>query len=298
LRYRIVIVTRDSARWIGIIAKAYGDLGLRPLYLVHDKTRDDTSSILERLGEDVAQISLPRDRGESSIAQLPHFVSEEWALRMDDDEFPSSRMIEFTKFALRKTRMQSIAYARREALREIEPLSYPTMERLFTAPHYPFHLDLQIRAFRPREIAPKDEVHSCGFIPTSVHVAPSDAYLVHFNTIVRPLSARLSKLARYEMESPGAGTLVSAGISVPELLNAARLRSKAFETREFDNLARSLAAIEHETTTDETNPEVESHIRSAFSQEAERSDDEAKLSELRDRIEALPKAFRTFLKLT
>src|SRR5208337_2431779 len=119
------------------IAKAYDDLGLRPLYLVHYKTRDDTASILERLGEDVAQISLPRDRVESSIAQLPHFVSEEWALRMDDDEFPSSRMIEFTKFALRKTRMQSIAYARREALREIEPLSYPTMEQLFTAPLYP-----------------------------------------------------------------------------------------------------------------------------------------------------------------
>jgi hypothetical protein len=238
MRFRIVIVTRDSTRWIGIIAKAYRDLGLRPLYLVHDKTRDDTSAILEELGEDVSPISMPFDRVESAIGQFPNLVAEEWALRLDDDEFPSRRMLAYADWAVPRAREQAIAFSRREVLRGIVPLSYATMETLFNTPLLPFHLDPQLRLFRHREVALTTEIHTPGIVPTSIRTAPSNAYMVHFNSTVRSLRARISKLARYEAETFGAGTLAAGRVSVPELVSPAELRTRAFETKEFDALRK------------------------------------------------------------
>jgi hypothetical protein len=295
--FRVVIVTRDSARWIRIIATAYKRLGIRPLYLVHDKSSDATAEILRNLSEDVRIISIPHDRVESALVQFPDFVTEEWALRMDDDELPSRRLIAYTKGAIHSVKEEAIGHARREALPNVSPLSYPTMEVLFTSPLKPFHIDLQVRMFRPREVAYKDEIHTPGFTLRSLHVAPIDAYIVHFNQLVRSLPARLTKLAKYEKQVAGAGTLKTAYASVSELLPIEQLRARIFETREFDEIAEELRAIEHPEVTEKIEPEFEERLRIFLSSRQPADHSEMMLAALRDRIDAVPKPIRAFLKL-
>jgi hypothetical protein len=287
MNFRIVIFTRDSARWIGIIARAYRRLGLRPLYLVHDKTTDATISILRELGEDAKPISFPKNFVESGLSQLPDFVQEEWVLRMDDDEFPSRRMIDFTNRAVKRTREQAIAYARLGASPAGVPLQCLTQEQFFDQLK-PFHHDPQIRALRHRDVVYKDDIHTPGFVLESVRIAPSDAYLVHLNEIVRSPAEVFAKLVRYEIEKPGSGIY---GCGAP-------VTTRKFETREFDALARELGAIEHPIVDMEgVDPEIELRIRNALSQRSPVSRDEEKLSRIRERIEAMPKPLRAFFKL-
>ncbi|MGO9771087.1 MAG: hypothetical protein ACLPSW_16370 [Roseiarcus sp.] len=297
LHFRVIIVTRDSAPWIGIMAEAYARIGLRPLYLVHDKTRDETASILQARGDDVQLISMKHDRGESALSQLPGLVSEDWVLRMDDDEFPSRRMIAFTKATLGRVKEQAIVYARREALPKVSPLSYPRMEVQFNAPLTPFHLDPQLRAFRPRDVEFKDEIHTPGFIPMSMRPAPTSAYMVHFNTIVRPFQSRLTKLARYEKEAPGAGVMAAARLCLPELLSSEELRVRPFETREFDDLARRLAEEGRASAETTLDAELEARILAHFKQPLSARKDELMLASIRDRLDAMPTAVRSFFNL-
>jgi len=287
MNFRIVIFTRDSARWIGIIARAYRRLGLRPLYLVHDKTTDATSSILRELGEDARPISFPKNFVESGLSQLPDFVQEEWVLRMDDDEFPSRRMIDFTNRAVKRTREQAIAYARLGAAPDSFPLQSATQEELFDQ-LAPFHHDPQVRAFRHRDVVYKDDIHTPGFVLESVRIAPSNAYLVHFHNIVRSPAEVIAKFVRYEIEKPGSGTYCCG----------ATVTTRKFETREFDALARELGAIEHPIVEMKgVDPEIEQRIRNALSQQSPMSRNEEKLARIRERIEAVPKPLRGFFKL-
>lgn len=297
MKFRVVIVTRDSAGWIGTIADAYRRLGLRPLYLVHDKTRDATTEILVKAGEDVRPITLARDYVEAAISQFPNLVEEDWVLRMDDDEFPSRRMIDFTQKAINRTKEQAIVFPRREALPHVAPLAYPRMEILYNAPLIPFLIDPQARAFRHREVAFSAEIHTPGFVPASVRVAPENAYMVHFNTTVRSFAQRLAKLARYEKESPGAGILPAACTSLPEILTPEELRARPFETREFDELARRLRFIPQDEAAETADSEVQARILAHFKQARVASSEELKLDVLRDRIAALPAWARAFFDL-
>jgi hypothetical protein len=298
MRFRIAIVTRDSERWIAIVAREYRRLGLRPLFLVDDKTTDATISVLRMLGEEALPISLPQPSVESALAQFPNFFREEWVLRMDDDEFPSCGLIKFLSRATAKTREEAIAFPRREALPFGLPLRYPTMEMLYSAPPWPFHLDPQVRAFRHREVDYTDEIHTPGFIPRSIAVAPIGAYLVHFNSIIRTLPERLKKLANYEKAQEGAGTLPAARASVPELVPESDLRMRVFETNEFDALSLSLANIENEPVTRPDDTEAEARIRTALSHSTQMNDVELKLQRLLELIETLPKPLRAFYRLS
>lgn len=298
MHFRVVIVTRDSARWIGFIAAAYKRLGLKPLYLVHDKSSDGTADALQDMGEDVRIISIPHDRVESALAQFSDLVREEWVLRMDDDELPSRKMIRYTTRAIGRIADDAICFSRRETLPNVSPLSYPTMEPLFSAPLAPFHLDPQVRAFRHRQVAYRDEIHTPGFAFRSLHVAPADAYMVHFNLLVRSLSSRLAKLARYEKQSPGAGTLEISYTAAPELLPVEELRARAFETREFDALVQQLSEVEDSQQIEEIETEFEEKIREFISSRPPADRGELMLAALRERIYAIPKPVRAFFKLT
>lgn len=297
MKFRVVIVTRDSAGWIGTIADAYRRLGLRPLYLVHDKTRDATAAILEKAGDEVRPITLAHDYVEAAVSQFPNFVGEDWVLRMDDDEFPSRRMIDFTQKVIGRTQEQAIVFPRREVLPHVTPLAYPTTEILYNAPLIPFLIDPQARAFRHREVAFSAEIHTPGFVPASVRLAPEDAHMVHFNTTVRSFAERLAKLARYEKQSPGAGTLTAARASLPEILLPEELRARPFETREFDDLARRLRAIPHDEAPETADPDVQARILAHFKQARAASSEELKLDVLRDRIASMPAWARAFFKL-
>jgi len=202
------------------------------------------------------------------------------------------------KDTLDQTREQAVAYARREVLPGSFPLTYPTIEILYSAPLTPFHLDLQMRTFRHREVVYKDEIRTPGFLPESLRVAPSNAYIAHFNSTVRSFPARLLKLARYEKEKRGAGTLPVARTNVPELVPMNDFRPRRFETDEFDALARQLGAIEHPIETEKPDPEIERLIREAFAQRTPMSMNVEKLVKIRHLLDALPKPLRSYFGLS
>jgi len=85
---KVVIPTRDSARWIGTFLNAYRRLGVEPIYIVDTRSEDATLNILR----DMLAVLIPfTPSGPFAEAGMVEFGSRqagaEWVLRLDDDEF-------------------------------------------------------------------------------------------------------------------------------------------------------------------------------------------------------------------
>lgn len=85
-----------------------------------------------------------------------------------------------------------------------------------------------------------DTIYKPGFLIENFRVAPQSAYFVHFNWLLRSFEERRLKVIGYERQAAGAGWRCMR-FELPELHASADLRWTAFETDEFDGLARRLA---------------------------------------------------------
>lgn len=67
-------------------------------------------------------------------------------------------------------------------------------------------MDRQWRLFRPDRVRLRDDVHTPGFDSTARTRAPADAFILHFDWILRSPARRREKAARYEAQA-GSGVL-------------------------------------------------------------------------------------------
>ena len=236
--FRVVVPTRDSAPWIATLAQAYDLGGIRPLFIVDNRSVDGTYSELQRQGADVVGVSPAENCVEDVIWRIPSLTDASWVLRMDDDEMPSAALLQWVRAHLPGMTLPKVAFQRRWALP-------PSGDRLFYAKHkhlyymqsQPDMLDPQIRLFQPGKVNYVRNIHTPGFtVEGSMYIAPPEAFICHFDWVARTFEERRAKLLRYEAALPGCGSALLY-FYLPELLNSADRYDIPFETTEFHSLA-------------------------------------------------------------
>jgi hypothetical protein len=237
---RYVVITRNSARWFGIILDAYESLSIRPFVLLDDSSTDGTEALLTQRGIDHAAVHAELPRVESMVRLIPDHVPSKWVIRLDDDELPSRAMRNFAATRLDGLGRDVIGFQRRW----IRPLGdgrcaysrHPLIQSFFGA------LDAQWRAFRPDAVAYCSDIHTPGFVvPRGCPIAPSGAFIAHFNWLVRTAGERRRQVAAYDRQVPNAGTRFAA-VYLPEDGDLSEHRLAPMDTGEFDTVAAALSA--------------------------------------------------------
>jgi hypothetical protein len=175
-------------------------VGVEPLYIVDARTTDDTVDVLKARGADFHVVK-PADKfGVTELIQAAsNIAGTDWIVRLDDDEFPSSRMILFidryTKDADVET--NDIYHFPREwvKLSQGKPV-------FFRSPRHgdELHYDMQPRLWRNANLKFDHQIHTVGVDISGCDkkVAPRGSFIVHFDALLKTPSQRLAKARRYE----------------------------------------------------------------------------------------------------
>ena len=93
-RFKVLIPTRDSARWIGIFLDAYRKVGIELFYVLDTRSADSTLDILRRKQADLIPFAPSADFAEAGMLEFgARHAGVDWLLRVDDDEFPSRALL-------------------------------------------------------------------------------------------------------------------------------------------------------------------------------------------------------------
>ncbi len=204
-RFRLIIPTRDSAKWIGLFLQGYRDVGLEPLYIVDSRSADDTAQVLDSMKADVRLFTPRADFAEAGMVEFgSREAASDWILRLDDDEFPSKALLAWVEQTALGSSCDCWAISRRDLYLESGRLVYsrwPTLAGLKGSRRI---FNPQLRLFRPKAMDWLERVHSPGFsCPRHSTYAPSELFFVHFNNLLRSPAERLAKVrtyARYDAE--------------------------------------------------------------------------------------------------
>jgi len=207
-------------------------MGLSPSYAVDNACEVETLNILSNRGVDIIHINLSElGNGESIMPYVSKHVSEDYILRLDDDEFPSIKLIEWLNTIPESTYefVQSWWIPRYEVAM--------IDGRIMTC--HPKHLRTRVggelyenlhggRFFRHKDVAyDKVGAHHGNFISTFVSHPPKDALMLHLDYLVRTPEERLSKIRAVEKRFPGAGWIF-ANHMIPEFAPRSLLRARIF----------------------------------------------------------------------
>jgi len=246
LQCTIFIPTRTSGQWIGLFARAYHALGLHPVYLLDTRTSDDTADVLRKLSMKVIPVTPKADRVEAILGEIPSLCESPWALRFDDDEFPSVDLVSWLRSNLQDLNADAVALSRRPCcLGRDGIMRYSRAEMFYWDEKHPEILDPQVRLFRPTCVRYTDQIHTPGVISNrEVVYAPGGAFFAHFDWIVHTAAERISKIRNYDKQVPG--TLRYARFYLPECLTAERLRETEFAGTELGGIGKELVEVRTE----------------------------------------------------
>ena len=93
---RLIIPTRGCSKWLPYFLEAYRSWGLEPTYAVDNGCEPETLLLLKE--SNVNMIWIDSDQipnGESIMPYLSKSISEDYVLRLDDDEFVTKELIKW-----------------------------------------------------------------------------------------------------------------------------------------------------------------------------------------------------------
>ena len=199
--FRVVIPTRDSARWLGQLHAAYRRIGVEPLYIVDARSSDGTLELLRSLKADAIPFTPHGDIVEAGMIEFGAKAAQtRWVLRLDDDEFPSRQLLEWAAEVELKSKGPVWCIARKDIYSREGRFIYSQWPPRMVWVGDRFSLNPQERLFRVDAVRYTDTVHSPGFEshPPYQH-APEGCLFIHFNNIVRDVGQRLAKVRKYAL---------------------------------------------------------------------------------------------------
>lgn len=237
---RLIVITKNSARWFGVILDAYEAAGVLPFVMLDASSDDGTEALLQRRSVEYVKEHAEFPRVEALLRLIPKHVDSRWAVRLDDDELPCEGLYSWIASRLDRLSFDAVGFQRR-AVRltadgTCEYSRHPlVVSRLGV-------LDAQWRMFKPHAVQYRSDIHTPGFIvPMGNPIAPHKAYIVHFNWLVRTLRERRHQIDDYDRQEANAGNRFR-DIKVWEDSNVAEHQFRPMETDEFDSIAIALAA--------------------------------------------------------
>jgi hypothetical protein len=237
---RFVVITKNSARWFGVILDAYAAAGVRPFVMLDASSDDGTEALLQCRNIEYVKECAEFPRVEALVGHLPKYVDSRWVVRLDDDELPCHGLYSWIASRLKRLSFDAIGFQRRAirltADRTCEYSRHPLITSKLGV------LDAQWRMFRPDSVRYRSNIHTPGFfVPKGSPIAPHKAYIAHFNWLVRTLCERRQQVDDYDRQEANAGSRFR-DIKVWEDGNVADHRFRPMETDEFDATALALAA--------------------------------------------------------
>lgn len=245
--FTVLIPTRDSATWIGPLIAHYQARNITPTILLDSRTQDETRALVERAG--AAIVDIPRfTHTEAIVCVAKDCVNTPWAFFAHDDEVPSDSLFERLGAPPPPEEVQSVAIPRRWAWYEPgKPLKYGRSQHW--ADRSGRHgTDHHWRLFRPDRVTYVPTMHSDGFLVDRWARVPPDAYLVHFEWVLRSYKQRVAKLRRYDEHRYGYGRFFH-NIYLPEGQPPGVIEYLPFETQAYDALARTYFAARRPDTS-------------------------------------------------
>jgi hypothetical protein len=204
LPFRVMIPTRDSAAWITIFLDQYKRAGIEPLYVVDARSRDNTLGLLREAGADFVEFSPSGDFVEAGMIEFgSKHAGTEWVLRMDDDELPSSALLNWVRDVGVNSLNQLWFISRRELFLNEGEFRFSRSLGRYSLPYRPDFLSPQGRLHHVDRVKYIRQVHTTGFaIPQCFSFAPEDAFFIHCNCLLRSPAERLAKIRNYEAIRP------------------------------------------------------------------------------------------------
>jgi hypothetical protein len=237
---RFVVITKNSARWFGVILDAYEKAGALPFVMLDDSSDDGTEELLRRRNIEYVRERAEFPRVEALIKRICDHVDSKWIVRLDDDELPSRGFREWMANRAGHLSCKVVGFQRRTirvaADGTCEYSRHPLIVSRLGV------LDAQWRMFRPGEVQYRSDIHTPGFyVPRESPIAPHKAYIAHFSWLVRTLGERRRQIDDYDRQTSNAGSFFR-DIKVWEDADAAAHQFRPMETDEFDMIAARLAA--------------------------------------------------------
>ncbi len=240
MQFEIVIPTRNGGRWLGQLLEAYRKLGVEPLYIVDERTNDNTHALLRKMNARFVDY-LPRgDFVESGMIEAAsQFATKEWIFRFDDDEFPSSELLRWANEVACQTDADGWSISRLTLLNVDHEIKYSRIETQYYSP-VPDLCGPLVRLFRHRHVEYSSIIHSPGFASKRPwQFAPATAYFLHLDILLRSAGERLEKLRRYEEIEPNSSWRFAYHY-LPDLFPEIDQKPAPLPTDEFDDLLASL----------------------------------------------------------
>jgi glycosyltransferase involved in cell wall biosynthesis len=239
--YRVIIPTRDSARRIGQVLDAYRRIGVEPLYIVDARSSDGTLKLLQDLGSSCIPFTPHGVIAEAGMIEFgSRAAGTEWVLRMDDDEFPSQKLLDWVAKVGTRSSKPFWGVSRRDVCLRDEGFVYSRWPARNVWTGDCFCLNAQLRLHRVDAVRYIERLHTPGFETPPPHAyAPEDCFFIHFNAVVRSASDRVAKLRRYaSLDEKLAWRFVDENL--PELTDPAIHNYASDGLDEFSSLLETL----------------------------------------------------------
>ena len=241
---RLVIPTRGCSKWLEIFLDAYKEFGLKPTYAIDQGCEPETLRILRDRNIDIIFIDVAQlGNGESIMPFLSQEIKEDYIFRLDDDEFPSMKLLDFVN----SIPDSGYAFVQSWWLPRYEIALID--DRLASC--HPNHFRTKVggkiyenlhggRFFRHKDVV-YDKVgpHHGNFISNFVSHAPEKALIFHLDYLVRSPEERLAKIRAVEARFPGSGWIF-ANHMIPEFAPRELLHAKDFQAGEISFLVERI----------------------------------------------------------
>lgn len=204
--YKIFIPTRDSGDWLESVISSYRVLSIKPIFIADSRSIDNTIEILKKNNVEYYEFLPEDDYAEAGMIEFgSKIVESKWALRFDDDEFPSKKLISNLDKMCSSRVFDAWQISRREVYERDNKFLYsrwPSRIQYFINnlqdPGIIELLQPFPRLYRTDRVNYVRKVHTAGYqTPERVGYAESDAFFVHFQGLVKTPDQRLNKVRRY-----------------------------------------------------------------------------------------------------
>jgi hypothetical protein len=237
---KFVVITKNSARWFGVILDHYRSLGIEPLVILDDTSEDQTEMLLRDRRAAYVKAHSDAPRVEALVRSIPLFVQSDWVIRLDDDELPAKWLCKWAAMHAYRGDVTVFGFQRRWIRQQPDGRLDYSNHPLIMSPQG--ILDTQWRMFRPDAMQFRSDIHTPGFyVPRGSPIAPHRAFIAHFSWLVRSAQERRRQVVDYDGQQPLAGTQFRS-IKVWEDVDERDHRFAPMELQEFDTTAAALAS--------------------------------------------------------
>jgi hypothetical protein len=197
---KIIIPTINSAHYIDLTLSYYREINLPVTVFVDSKTTDETASIAARYAFEVVPFDNSATRVGEMIEGMSRQCRSRWVLRIDDDELPSIRMLDFVRTVIARDECTVVGFDRYQTVFDLNG------EPVRSIKHDPV-THRQWRLYQPDKVTFHGRGHTAGFDPNDNRrlVAPTTSFMIHFDWVVHSPADRHEKLVRYDTHTPGHG---------------------------------------------------------------------------------------------